>query len=416
MASDRRGLAAHGVQPLRHHRRVAGRGLRAGADRGHRPAPGPRRGADRAPARGAGAERAALDALGKAARGVDLPTAIVTIHHVLGGPGAAYGERAAAIFAPPSSRSATRCGGGSRPGTGSRSARPRARTHPADQRSRPHRRALARAATRPDHRSSRPGPAPTGTTCSTDCCTDSASGTPADPLDAGTPSMKGPSLLMAELLFRIGHFAARRHWTVIGTWLALLAVTATTYVLFAGVLSSNISLPDTPTTQVSQQLEDDFEGGGGGNGAIVDRDRRRLRVHCEPAERARSTCSAGSSEVDEVADVSRSLHDPGPARRLRAAGRRRPGAAAGRQEPAHRRPRPRSTAGRAALADQRAQARAARDPRRCPRPDPTRHSSSSTTGRPRSTANRATIEDQAPQLELGSTITDLSSGYPHGVR
>ena len=30
---------------------------------------------------------------------------------------------------------------------------------------------------------------------------------------------------MAELLFRIGRFAARRHWTVIGAWLALLALT-----------------------------------------------------------------------------------------------------------------------------------------------------------------------------------------------
>ena len=74
---------------------------------------------------------------------------------------------------------------------------------------------------------------------------------------------------MAELLFRIGRFAARRHWTVIGAWLAILAVTAVTYVSFAGALSSSITLPDTPTTRVSQQLEDDFEGTGGGNGAIV---------------------------------------------------------------------------------------------------------------------------------------------------
>ncbi len=74
---------------------------------------------------------------------------------------------------------------------------------------------------------------------------------------------------MAELLFRIGRFAARRHWTVIGAWLALLALSAVTYVSFAGALSSNISLPDTPTTQVSGQLERDFEGTGGGNGSIV---------------------------------------------------------------------------------------------------------------------------------------------------
>ncbi|GAA1910751.1 MMPL family transporter [Nocardioides hwasunensis] len=74
---------------------------------------------------------------------------------------------------------------------------------------------------------------------------------------------------MAELLYRLGRFAARRHWTVIGAWLALLAVTAVTYVSFAGTLSSAITLPDTPTTRVSQQLEDDFEGTGGGNGALV---------------------------------------------------------------------------------------------------------------------------------------------------
>jgi RND superfamily putative drug exporter len=74
---------------------------------------------------------------------------------------------------------------------------------------------------------------------------------------------------MAELLYRIGRFAARHHWTVIGAWLALLAVTAVTYVSFAGALSSSISLPDTPTTRVSQQLQDDFEGTGAGNGSIV---------------------------------------------------------------------------------------------------------------------------------------------------
>src|SRR5690349_18160469 len=74
---------------------------------------------------------------------------------------------------------------------------------------------------------------------------------------------------MAELLYRIGRFAARRHWAVIGAWLTVLAVTVVTYLSFAGALSSSISLPDTPTTRVSQQLEEDFEGTGGGNGAVV---------------------------------------------------------------------------------------------------------------------------------------------------
>ena len=74
---------------------------------------------------------------------------------------------------------------------------------------------------------------------------------------------------MAELLYRIGRFSARRHWTVIGAWLAVLVLTGVTYASFAGALSSSISLPDTPTTRVSGQLERDFEGTGGGNGTIV---------------------------------------------------------------------------------------------------------------------------------------------------
>ena len=45
---------------------------------------------------------------------------------------------------------------------------------------------------------------------------------------------------MAELLYRIGRFAARRHWAVIGAWLAVLAVTVVTYLSFAGALSSSI--------------------------------------------------------------------------------------------------------------------------------------------------------------------------------
>ena len=34
---------------------------------------------------------------------------------------------------------------------------------------------------------------------------------------------------MAELLYRIGRFSARRHWTVIGAWLAVLVLTGVTY-------------------------------------------------------------------------------------------------------------------------------------------------------------------------------------------
>ena len=56
---------------------------------------------------------------------------------------------------------------------------------------------------------------------------------------------------MAELLYRIGRLSARRHWTVVGAWLAVLVLTGVTYASFAGALASSISLPDNPTTRVS---------------------------------------------------------------------------------------------------------------------------------------------------------------------
>ena len=53
---------------------------------------------------------------------------------------------------------------------------------------------------------------------------------------------------------KLARWCHRRHWTVIGAWLALLVLSAVTYVSFAGALSTNITLPDTPTTRVSQPV------------------------------------------------------------------------------------------------------------------------------------------------------------------
>ena len=108
---------------------------------------------------------------------------------------------------------------------------------------------------------------------------------------------------MAELLYRIGRFAARRHWAVIGAWLAVLAVTVVTYLSFAGALSSSISLPDTPTTRVSQQLEEDFEGTGGGNGAIV-AETSDGSAFTSAQQRELVTLFDQVAEVESVADVS----------------------------------------------------------------------------------------------------------------
>ncbi|MBF4627242.1 MMPL family transporter [Curtobacterium flaccumfaciens] len=74
---------------------------------------------------------------------------------------------------------------------------------------------------------------------------------------------------MAGLLYRLGRFSARRHWLVIITWVVIMAVAGVTYTLFAGTISSSITIPNTKTSQVQDQLADKFPSANGGNGTIV---------------------------------------------------------------------------------------------------------------------------------------------------
>jgi putative drug exporter of the RND superfamily len=74
---------------------------------------------------------------------------------------------------------------------------------------------------------------------------------------------------MAGLLYRLGRFSARRHWTVIIAWIVIMAIAGVTYSLFAGTISSSITIPNTKTSQVQDQLADKFPSANGGNGTIV---------------------------------------------------------------------------------------------------------------------------------------------------
>ncbi|MCA5922011.1 MMPL family transporter [Curtobacterium oceanosedimentum] len=74
---------------------------------------------------------------------------------------------------------------------------------------------------------------------------------------------------MAGLLYRLGRFSARRHWLVIITWVVIMAVAGVTYTLFAGTISSSITIPNTKTSQVQDQLADKFPSANGGNGTLV---------------------------------------------------------------------------------------------------------------------------------------------------
>lgn len=213
---------------------------------------------------------------------------------------------------------------------------------------------------------------------------------------------------MAELLYRIGRFATRRHWTVVGAWLALLALTAVTYVSFAGALSSSISLPDTPTTRVSQQLERDFEGTGGGNGAIV----------AETTDGARFTDAQEAAVVDllddlrdvegvsEVTDPFRTQADVDDAAQQVADGKEQLADGERRLREAQTR----IDLGRDALEQQREQAREAGvlASVRGQLADAERQLDE---GQAELDAQRARVEEEAPRLEQGEVLTELASGF-----
>ncbi len=74
---------------------------------------------------------------------------------------------------------------------------------------------------------------------------------------------------MAGLLYRLGRFSARRHWLVIVSWIVIMGIAGGTYALFAGSISSSITIPGTKTSQVQDELADKFPSANGGNGTLV---------------------------------------------------------------------------------------------------------------------------------------------------
>ncbi|MFF3036851.1 MMPL family transporter [Arthrobacter citreus] len=74
---------------------------------------------------------------------------------------------------------------------------------------------------------------------------------------------------MAEFLYRLGQGAARRARTVLGVWIAVLAVAGIAFALFGGTLSTAISIPGTPTTQVTDRLQQELPEASGGTGSVV---------------------------------------------------------------------------------------------------------------------------------------------------
>jgi RND superfamily putative drug exporter len=74
---------------------------------------------------------------------------------------------------------------------------------------------------------------------------------------------------MAELLHRLGTFAARRAWIVISAWVLILAVTVGGFLVGFKGLSSSFDIPGTASGDVVAQLEDELPDFSGASGTIV---------------------------------------------------------------------------------------------------------------------------------------------------
>ncbi|HEU4338036.1 MAG TPA: MMPL family transporter, partial [Nocardioides sp.] len=181
-----------------------------------------------------------------------------------------------------------------------------------------------------------------------------------------------------------------------------------TYLSFAGALSSSISLPDTPTTRVSQQLEEDFEGAGGGNGAIVAATSDGTPF--TSAQEAALLDLFGRVEaVESVTDVSDpfATQDQLDASAKQVAdGRRRLNDGQSRLSAGQAQ----VDAGRAALAEQRRQAREA-GTLAAVRPQLRQAEQQLGAAQAEIDRQRTKVEEQAPRLEEGETLAGLSSGF-----
>lgn len=118
---------------------------------------------------------------------------------------------------------------------------------------------------------------------------------------------------MAELLYRLGTFAARRAWAVITTWILLLGIAAAGYVVGSGSLATSFDVPDTASSTVISELEEQLPDFAGASGTVV--------FHTTDGtaftEEQRSAISALIDDADGLPDVS-GVTDPFATEQMRA--------------------------------------------------------------------------------------------------
>ncbi|MDO7882749.1 MMPL family transporter [Salinibacterium soli] len=74
---------------------------------------------------------------------------------------------------------------------------------------------------------------------------------------------------MAELLYRLGSFAARRAWVVLGAWAAALALAVGGFLVGFGGIVTNFDIPNTASSKVIAELEEKLPDYSGAAGTVV---------------------------------------------------------------------------------------------------------------------------------------------------
>lgn len=109
---------------------------------------------------------------------------------------------------------------------------------------------------------------------------------------------------MAELLYRLGRFTARRAWWVIAVWVVVLGLAVGAFLAFGGTMSSTMTIPGTPTAQVTDRLKTELPVASGGTGQVVLHSRNGTELTADQRESVSAALKkvADLDGVDQVAD------------------------------------------------------------------------------------------------------------------
>ncbi|KPN16274.1 MMPL family transporter [Arthrobacter sp. Edens01] len=211
---------------------------------------------------------------------------------------------------------------------------------------------------------------------------------------------------MAEFLYRLGRAAAKRARSVLALWIGVLVICGAAFALFGGTLSTAISIPNTPTTQVTDRLQQELPEASGGTGSVVFQTEDGSEFTAEQRE-AIAALAEDAKEVDGVENAvdpfATEAQREEQARQLEE-GQAQLDAGRAQLEAA----RAELDAGQAQLDAARAQAEAAGMlPMAAPQLDA--QQAQIDAGRAELESSAATAEEQAPQLEQGAALLEMSA-------